>query len=532
MTINNELKNYCRSAAGINSDNLMAILRDNKNTEFGSEHGFDKIESVEQYRNSIPLLGFDYYDKYIRRMRDGEENVLTVYPLAGFCRTSGSTGRSKYIPLSCEALERYSDYFERWRTEYLHSIGGQRFLVNTFRTDLSKPQAKEALFSEFYFRYIYEHGFMDMNEYIGGEKMIFADGEYDITYAKVREALCCPDFKLLECQFLYELLGFFDFLENNWNAILNDIGNKTVPEGINLPQKIIDYLNGMDVSPERLCEIRSECEKGFNGIAGRLWKNLLLVSGVSNRAYITEKSALNRYTGDISRYHLCYCASECYIGTPVDINSYEYLMLPQNAFYEFHPYDSKDEKTLLPHELKKGELYEPVITNFSGLYRYKMMDIVKITGYIDESPLMEFMFRKGQALNIAGEKYDTRQLEKSVFDLRNHGIDVNDYCFGACLDNIPGRYIAMLSVSDNKISEEKASELLDDMLCQNNGEYDDLRKLGALEKPSVIICRGDLFSEFMCSIGLRHRYGHNKPHHILKGEVSELTWRRMLKKTK
>ena len=525
MTLDNEQINRCENAVQINHDNLTEILFHNKHTHYGRKYNFESIVDISRYRETVPLSYYHSYEEYINRMRRGETNLLTVYPLVGFCRTSGSTGRSKYIPLSRPALERYSDYFERWRTSYLHSIGGKRYLINAFRTDLNKPPAREALFSEYYFRYIYENGFMDMKEYIGGEKMIFAKGDFDILYAKVREALCFGDIKLLECQFMYELLGFFDYIEKNFQSILNDIRSHTVPQNIKLPKDIAQYLNSLSPPQSRLEEIKAECEKGADGIAKRLWKQLVLISGVSNRSYLTEKAVLDKYIAGIPQHHLCYCASECYIGTPYDIDSYEYVMMPQNAFFEFLPYYSRDNKTLLPHELKVGELYEPVITNFSGLYRYKMSDIVKITGYVGESPRMEFMFRKSQALNIAGEKYDMRQLEKAMYELREKEVYVENYCFAACMDSMPCRYAVIMAVSDNLHNSDELSELLDMYLCKNNSEYDDLRSTSSLGPPIVLPCSASAFSEFMSLVGASRKYGHNKPKHIFNKEIKENEWR-------
>ena len=45
---------------------------------------------------------------------------------------------------------------------------------------------------------------------------------------------------------------------------------------------------------------------------------------------------------------------------------------------------------LLMNELEVGKNYEIIITNFSGLYRYRIMDIVKVTGYYNNAPKIEF----------------------------------------------------------------------------------------------------------------------------------------------
>jgi hypothetical protein len=40
-----------------------------------------------------------------------------------------------------------------------------------------------------------------------------------------------------------------------------------------------------------------------------------------------------------------------------------------------------------------GELYEVVITNASGLYRYRLGDVVKVCGFHHQAPIVEFMYR-------------------------------------------------------------------------------------------------------------------------------------------
>ena len=145
---------------------------------------------------------------------------------------------------------------------------------------------------------------------------------------------------------------------------------------------------------------------------------------------------------------------------------------------------------------------------------------------------MEFMFRKGQALNIAGEKYDTTQLEQAVYSLRKQGVNIDNYCAASSLDVIPGKYVVVMAVNDCELTEKEISVMLDRSLCRYNSEYDDLRNTNGLGMTSVILCSPGRFAEFMCSIGANHKYGHNKPHHLLKGEVSEKTWRSILERIK
>lgn len=44
-------------------------------------------------------------------------------------------------------------------------------------------------------------------------------------------------------------------------------------------------------------------------------------------------------------------------------------------------------------QAEKGEFYELVITNPSCQYRYRIGDVVKVVGYHNQCPIIEFMYR-------------------------------------------------------------------------------------------------------------------------------------------
>lgn len=519
------------TADKINADNLNRIISDNAGTEFGKRHGFSGITGIDDYRERVPLSDYSDFAESIARMRTGERNVLTVYEPVSFCRTSGSTGEPKYIPISAAALERCSDAIERYKNRFVRENGGKRLLVSSFRTDPGKPLADEVLLSEAYYRHLYLKGGMDMSGYVGGIDTIFTSGKWDIMYAKLWAALAEKDIILTEALFLYEILSFFSWFKDNRNAVLHDMRERNIPGTVRLPDAVKAYLLGLEPPEGRLDKIERECEKGFEGIAGRLW-NIGLVSGIGNSSALSEEAALKFYIGDIPIHYYCYCASECFIGISAEINRCRYALLPRNAFFEFLPEDGKGSGTVLPSEVTIGMEYEPVITNFSGLYRYRMGDVVRITGMSGKCPIMEFVRRKGQALNIAGEKYSVAQLEKAVYRLRRLGINTENYYIGVSLRGIPGKYAAVMSrgTDGNMPDEREAARVLDEALMEYNHDYADLRMLGQIDKPAVFLCTNSEFAEFMEKGGYKPENAHEKPRHIANKEVSETEWKKLLRR--
>ena len=520
------LAQRCKRADSINLENLNKILSDNKDTLFGREHGFADIKSADEYRRRVCIYEYGGLEHYIRRMRNGEDNILTSYKVVSYCMSSGTTGDVKYIPVTDETLIRHTGCYENYKNSVLRVPGTKRLMVNSFRTDLEKPIEQELLFTEIYYRHLYENGYINTDEYIGGKTVMFITENENVMFAKLWEALLNENVISIESVFLYEHLVLLSMLESSWETITGSIRSRSFPDDIQLSQRIKDYLLSLPVDEQRLRYVESECKKGFDNIVGRLWKKMKLMSGISNRSYLTEEEALKRYAPDIPRHFMIYGSSECHIAAPVRLNEYGYVLFPQLAFFEFLPIGAKDDETVLPHEVKVGELYEPIFTNFTGLYRYRLRDVVRITGFVDKSPVMEFVRRLGQAINIAGEKFDQTQLENGVYKLKENGIHIENYCFGACMETMPGKYAAAVQLSSDsrEITDNELARLLDEKLMQVNNDYKDLRGLGEIDMPFVIQLDKAKYADFTERMGLSHKNGHNKAKHIYYGEVILEKW--------
>lgn len=62
------------------------------------------------------------------------------------------------------------------------------------------------------------------------------------------------------------------------------------------------------------------------------------------------------------------------------------------------------QQTLFGEEVEAGRLYELVVTTLSGLYRYRIGDVVKVNRFHNDCPVVEFQYRQGQLLNMRSEK--------------------------------------------------------------------------------------------------------------------------------
>ena len=62
----------------------------------------------------------------------------------------------------------------------------------------------------------------------------------------------------------------------------------------------------------------------------------------------------------------------------------------------------------------QGARYFVVVTTVAGLYRYRMGDIVKCVGYYNQSPTIEFLYRRGSLLYISGAKVSENEIFAAI----------------------------------------------------------------------------------------------------------------------
>ena len=83
------------------------LINSGKNTVFGKDHGFSSIKTYSEFKKRVPVRSYEELSKYISRVIDGEKNVLWPKKPIYFCKTSGTTSGSKYIPITKESMPNH-----------------------------------------------------------------------------------------------------------------------------------------------------------------------------------------------------------------------------------------------------------------------------------------------------------------------------------------------------------------------------------------------------------------------------------------
>ena len=71
-----------------------------KQTKYGAKHSADKISSTEQFRVSFPIITYEDLKPSITTVMEGDFETLLPEPPIEWAMTRGTTGESKFVPIT------------------------------------------------------------------------------------------------------------------------------------------------------------------------------------------------------------------------------------------------------------------------------------------------------------------------------------------------------------------------------------------------------------------------------------------------
>ncbi len=481
------LETVSRKADTAQAEFLLRWLRENSGSEFGRRYGFSEIDTVKKYREKVPLSDHDDYAADIERIIQGEKNVLTSREAVYFCISSGTDGGEKYIPLTRSDLlthyiYMYGAVFGQIREYYANErdIFGKIFQVGEFAKTRMPDGRMNGIRSGCIYQWLDRYGGFDASDYCVPKDILFPDVPEDMMYIKVRSALQERELTAIHGVFISRVAGVAEYILQNWDMLLSDIEHGTVSAELGGGAEKYPWLIP---NPERARELRAIPREDLQkGIIKKLWKNMkyILAIGGGSFSYYTEK--MREYAGDVPIHFFVYAASEGVFGLAERVNeANRYILLADAGFFEFIPADAENAAPVLMSEVRIGGRYELVITNRSGLYRYRMGDIIEVVGMHSKAPVVKFCYRKNQVINVAGEKSDQQQLGTAVKRFaRLTRCEVRGYCVREDTVGIAPRYLFYMECDRQP---ENADEVFEKCICEVNAGYRDclnMREIGHL----------------------------------------------------
>ena len=473
---------------------LRSLLDHHRHTELGLKFHLGEIKTIEQFRDRVPILPYSAYHPYTERIARGETNVLTSDPVKYISLTSGSTGKQKLVPVT----QRFQ---QSLRKANIAAIGfnvaalkspehqarcdrqlklGRLLITNTANiqgyTSGGIPYGPVTVGSIRMGKPIYEQTLAQPFQ-----TLTIADSR-SRHYASLLFALLNPDLRGLIANFPMLVLRTCNYLEEFADQLIRDVGEGTLAPWLDLdPQLRTQLEKKLTARPQRARELQQILQTHGKLTPILAWPKLSTVCtalGGTSDFYLQNFPA---YFGNTPVFGGVYGSAEATFGVYPDVNTEGSVLAIESGFYEFVPrsqWNTEQPKTLLPVDVKVGELYRILVTSYSGFYRYDIGDVVEVVGFYEQAPIVAFRFRQGGLLSSTTEKTTEfhatqvmRQLQ-AEFDIR-----LEDFCITLSDREIPAPYLVNIELASGEDLAEPLAFLdrFEYWLKEFNRPYGDVR---------------------------------------------------------
>src|SRR5215217_4010925 len=126
--VNRDINKLRTNAVSLQQQTFLKLIQQAQNTAFGRDHSFDQIKTYEDFKRLVPIRDYEELNHYIKRVIDGEENVMWPGKPAYLTKTSGTTSGVKYIPISKESMPEHIKAARNALLCYIHETGNADFV--------------------------------------------------------------------------------------------------------------------------------------------------------------------------------------------------------------------------------------------------------------------------------------------------------------------------------------------------------------------------------------------------------------------
>ena len=430
-----------------------------KNTLFGKDHFFKKISNYEAFKKNIPIRDYEGLKNYISLIKDGGENILWPGKPIYFCKTSGTTSGTKFIPLTKESISCHLN------------------------------PARDAILS-----YIDE----TKNTSIVDGKMIFLQGspKLDNTSGILTGRLSGIVAHHIPFYLKKNRLPSF---QNNciekWEEKVDAIVDETFEKDMSLisgiPPWVQMYFEKLNLKSGRSIK---ELFPNFK---------LFIYGGVNYEPY--RKTFKRLIGGDVDSVEV-YPASEGFIAYQDSQKEKGMILCVNNGiFYEFIKRDDffkENPKRINLSSVVVGVDYVIILNTNAGLWGYNLGDTVK---FVSTNPYRIIVSGRLKHFTSAfGEHVITQEVEESMNNtISVISAEIKEFHVAPKINPKKGLPSHQWFIEFSKEPEDMSlfEKTLDHELQEKNSYYKDLVNGAVLKQLEVIKIKKSGFNDYMSSIG-------------------------------
>ncbi|GAA0168522.1 hypothetical protein LIER_23223 [Lithospermum erythrorhizon] len=466
------IEDMTSNADNVQQNVLAEILSQNGNAEYLQKFQVEgAIIDRETYKSKVPVVVYEDIQPFIKRIANGDRSpILSTRPISEFLTSSGTSGgESNLMPVTQEELPRrrklysllmpvmnlYVPGLEKGKCLYFLFVKAE---TKTPGGLLARPDTTSYYNSDMFKNKLHD----PYSVHTSPTEAILCLDSFQSMYTQMLCGLIKRDeVNRVGAVFASGLVRAIRFLQLNWRQLANDISTGILNPEIKDPSVIKCMSKVLKPNTDLAEFITKECEnENWEGIISRIWPKTKYLDVVVTGAMAQYIPTLDYYSGGLPKASTMYASSECYFGLNLkpmcNPSEVSFTIMPNMGYFEFLPLDDhigQDPPQLVDlGDVEVGKEYELIITTYSGLCRYRVGDILKVTGFHNSAPQFKFIRRKNVLLSIDVDKTDEAELQKAVENVSKllagecSNATITEYTSFADTKSIPGHYVIYLEL--------------------------------------------------------------------------------------
>lgn len=481
------------------NDKLLGIIRANADSRFGKEHGFSHISSVTDFQKSVPVREYEQFRTYIDDAAAGQPSVLTSGDVVMFATTSGTAGKPKFIPITAGYIEEFRAASVVSGYNLLRAFPGIAAGVTlSIVSPAEEGRTSGGIPYGAISGQLFQHEPYLIKKFISPIPYeVFLISDYESKYyTLLRLALALP----VSC--------FYTLNPSTLSLLCRRLGAyahqliKDVRDGTVTPPGAIPSAARKAVAPffrpnpRHAAQLMSLLERGCFK-PSEIWPQLAVVSCWTKAAASFYLADFPEQFGQVPICDITYGASEGR-GT-VFMGPGKQMLALQSHFFEFIPEDEIEHSkptVLLADELEVGKSYFILFTTSGGLYRYNINDVVKVTGFFNGTPMIEFQYKGGNVCSFTGEKITEFQVTTALTRcIARLGIRVRFFTVVPVFRPEP-HYEIWIEAETHEEKMDALAYAFDEELSDLNIEYEAKRASGRLSSVKLRALKTGAYEDF------------------------------------
>jgi len=487
---------------------LFEKLRRCADSRFGKDHGFSRIQTIDDFRRAVPIAQYEYVAPYIKEVSEGK--IEALFPadekILAFGCTSGTSGQPKLNPVTRTWLREYRRSWEIWGTKAILAHAdmiGTRILQLTGPADLDRTPSglSVGMVSAIAVR----HQSRLLRAFYATPFGVSDISEPAAKYYSILRLSMVQDVGFLIAITPANLIRLAETGNDFRESLIRDIHDGTLRSDFQLPPGFREAM------ASRIRVKRPDLARKFEQVVERTGKlypkdywRLHLATCWLGGTIGYQSRILPQYYGNVALRDLGLVSTEGRHTTPLEDFRPEGVLAVDGNYYEFVPVEemgTPNPTVLECHELEPGAEYFLIMTTSSGLYRYDIGDVVRCVGYMGQAPLLEFLHKDDSCVDMEGEKISGHQIAQAVETAASElALKVG------CVTAVPVRsegerpHYALLieesSISD-KASAVEFLKIVDRELVKQNVMYAGKRNDLYIDPPCLVRLRNGAWSDFV-----------------------------------